>query len=141
MNAQWSEFTQAMLVVVVIVLMFVLLFSVISCGDDAGACPDSLATSSAEWSAPDARAQCAELADSLNSSGLDVAGDAGDECTGRMSQTTKGGTCHATIASSCAGGLSFELDCAVNHDRTADCEAVIDAPELEHACRLRVLLR
>jgi hypothetical protein len=142
LRRDWLWLTR--LTILALVTVGLLVFVLLACGDDDGACPDSLASQSAQWSATDARAQCAELADALNSSGLNAAGDddgGSGECIGHTSQSHSGGMCRATIVSSCDGGLSFAFDCVVKRDRTADCSVRIDAPELEDACRLRVLLR
>jgi hypothetical protein len=113
------------------------------CSDERGKCPDSLPTSSAQWSAVTPRQECADVADVLNESGFSVAGDAGGEgnCTGRETMDESGGMCRATIASECESGLSFELVCTVRSQGGADCAVTLDAAELEAPCRLRVLLR
>jgi hypothetical protein len=110
------------------------------CADHRGKCPDSLPTSSAQWSAVTPRQECADVADALDESGfLDVAGEG--HCTGREAMDESGGSCRATISSTCESGLSFELVCTVREQGGADCDVTLDAAELEAPCKLRVLLR
>jgi hypothetical protein len=109
-------------------------------GDDSDVCPSSLATDSAEWSAPpDASSECSELATALAANGGTAFGDGGD-CPGRMREQVVAGLCRVTLSSTCEG-VTFELDCDVHSDRSADCSVRVEAPELENACTLRLSLR
>lgn len=106
-----------------------------------GKCPESLSVSSAEWIAgPTQDAECVALADALNESAFEIEPDMG-ECTGSMMQRVVAGECQLSIAAEC-DELSYALACVVGSNGDAECDATIEAAELESgSCRLRVLLR